>query len=150
MRCTCHNRLKWAERTSTTRFGVQVRIRNGCGRDPDAVPGREKHEAAAAVPDELVRDTSLIGPPSYVKERVAAFAAAGVTTLNVAPVAGDSADRVRQIRLLLGVGMTLGKWIQGVVSAESMFTAGVGRAQKHAHGDVWPSRNGAWSQGGVV
>ena len=35
-----------------------------------------KAEAAAAVPDELVRDTSLVGPLGYVKERLAAYAAA--------------------------------------------------------------------------
>ncbi len=54
----------------------------------------KKDEAAAAVPDDLVRSTSLIGPASYVKERVAAFAAAGVTTLNVTPLAPDRAGRV--------------------------------------------------------
>ena len=37
----------------------------------------KKDEAAAAVPEELVRATSLIGPESYVAERIAAFAEAG-------------------------------------------------------------------------
>ena len=36
-----------------------------------------RDEAIAAVPDELVRAVSLIGPASYVAERVAAFRAAG-------------------------------------------------------------------------
>ncbi|MFK4730843.1 LLM class F420-dependent oxidoreductase [Agromyces mediolanus] len=53
-----------------------------------------KEEAVAAVPDELVRAISLIGPASYVAERVAAFAEAGVTTLTVTPLARDSAERV--------------------------------------------------------
>ncbi|MFC4603397.1 LLM class F420-dependent oxidoreductase [Rhodococcus kronopolitis] len=60
----------------------------------------KKQEAAAAVPDELVRAISLIGPAGYVKERVAAFAEAGVTTLNVAPLAADSAGRVSLIEQL--------------------------------------------------
>ncbi len=47
----------------------------------------KKDEAAAAVPHELVRASSLIGPESYVAERIAAFAEAGVTTLD-APAAG--------------------------------------------------------------
>ncbi|PWC04960.1 LLM class F420-dependent oxidoreductase [Agromyces badenianii] len=53
-----------------------------------------KEEAIAAVPDELVRAVSLIGPASYVAERVAAFAEAGVTTLSVTPLARSSAERV--------------------------------------------------------
>ncbi|KRE21195.1 LLM class F420-dependent oxidoreductase [Agromyces sp. Soil535] len=53
-----------------------------------------KDEAIAAVPDELVRAVSLIGPGSYVAERVAAFRAAGVTTLTVTPLARNSAERI--------------------------------------------------------
>ncbi|MCD2441796.1 LLM class F420-dependent oxidoreductase [Agromyces sp. SYSU K20354] len=53
-----------------------------------------RDEAVAAVPDDLVRAISLIGPASYVAERVAAFAEAGVTTLNVTPLARSSAERV--------------------------------------------------------
>ena len=53
-----------------------------------------RDEAIAAVPDELVRAVSLIGPASYVAERVAAFREAGVTTLAVTPLARDSAERV--------------------------------------------------------
>jgi F420-dependent oxidoreductase-like protein len=53
-----------------------------------------KDEAIAAVPDELVRALSLIGPASDVAERVAAFRAAGVTTLAVTPLARTSAERI--------------------------------------------------------
>jgi F420-dependent oxidoreductase-like protein len=51
----------------------------------------KKKEAAEAVPMEFLEAISLVGPESYVKERLAAFAEAGVTHLNVnyiAPV-GD-------------------------------------------------------------
>ncbi len=41
----------------------------------------EKAEAMAAVPDELVDATSLIGPRRHVAERLEAYRAAGVTTL---------------------------------------------------------------------
>lgn len=54
-----------------------------------------KREAIEAVPDELVRGMSLIGPRGYVAERLAAFAEAGVTTLLLAPVAADRAESVR-------------------------------------------------------
>jgi F420-dependent oxidoreductase-like protein len=54
----------------------------------------KKEQAAAAVPEELLRAISLIGPRSYVAERMAAFAEAGVTTLNLTPLAGTPAERV--------------------------------------------------------
>ena len=53
-----------------------------------------KDEAAAAVPEELLRSMSLVGPRSYVAERLQAFADAGVTTMNVTPLAGTAAERV--------------------------------------------------------
>ena len=45
-----------------------------------------KDEAAAALPDELVRAVSLIGPEGHVAERLAAFAEAGVTVVNAQPL----------------------------------------------------------------
>jgi F420-dependent oxidoreductase-like protein len=54
----------------------------------------KKDDAAAAVPEELVKAMSLIGPRTYVEERLQAFAAAGVTTINVTPLAGTPAERV--------------------------------------------------------
>lgn len=63
----------------------------------------KKQEAAAAVPDELVRSISLIGPEGYVRERVAAFREAGATTLNVNAIAPDSAGRVAQIEKLRAI-----------------------------------------------
>jgi len=63
----------------------------------------KKEEATAAVPDELVRAISLIGTESFVKERVAAFAAAGATTLNVMPLAADRAGRVALIEKLRAI-----------------------------------------------
>jgi F420-dependent oxidoreductase-like protein len=56
-----------------------------------------KDAAAAAVPDELVRRSSLIGPAGYVRERLEVLRACGVTTLNVTPMAGSAAERVRLI-----------------------------------------------------
>ena len=57
----------------------------------------KKDAAAAAVPDELVRRTSLIGPAGHVHERLAALRASGVSTLNVTPLAGSAPDRVALI-----------------------------------------------------
>lgn len=55
----------------------------------------KKTEAIAAVPDDLVRNVSLIGPRGFVKERLAAYAEAGVTTLLVHPMAAETAEQVK-------------------------------------------------------
>jgi F420-dependent oxidoreductase-like protein len=60
----------------------------------------KKDEAAARVPDELVRATSLIGPESYVAERVSAFAEAGVTTLMLQPLDGSPEGRLRTVETM--------------------------------------------------
>jgi F420-dependent oxidoreductase-like protein len=57
-----------------------------------------KDEAASKVPDELLEATSLCGPEGYIKERLAAFAEAGVTHLNVSPVGGDPVAMVEKLR----------------------------------------------------
>jgi F420-dependent oxidoreductase-like protein len=63
----------------------------------DAYLDGRKDEAAAMVPASLLEGTSLVGPRSYVAERVAAFRDSGVTTLNVAPLANTHAERVHLI-----------------------------------------------------
>lgn len=60
----------------------------------------DKDGAAKVVPDDLVRDVNLIGSREFVKERVAAFREAGVTTLNVAPMASTPAERFKLIEAL--------------------------------------------------
>jgi F420-dependent oxidoreductase-like protein len=58
----------------------------------------KKDEAAALVPAELLEGTSLCGPQSYIKERVAALADAGVTHLNVSPVGSDPVAMIEKLR----------------------------------------------------
>jgi F420-dependent oxidoreductase-like protein len=57
----------------------------------------KKDDAAAAVPNELLRRTSLIGPVGYIRDRLEVLRASGATTLNVTPMAGSAAERVRLI-----------------------------------------------------
>ena len=59
-----------------------------------------KDEAAAKVPTEWLEAVNLVGPASYVKERLAAFAEAGVTSLNVTPV-GDPAGTIARLKVWL-------------------------------------------------
>jgi F420-dependent oxidoreductase-like protein len=57
-----------------------------------------KEEAAAALPEEFLAHTSLIGPPSFVKERIAALREAGVTHLHVNPVSSDPQKVLSQVK----------------------------------------------------
>ncbi|MDQ0382307.1 LLM class F420-dependent oxidoreductase [Amycolatopsis thermophila] len=64
----------------------------------------KKEEAAAAVPADLLRAISLVGPKGYVKERLAALREAGVTTLQVTllePAPERRAGVVGELRELL-------------------------------------------------
>jgi F420-dependent oxidoreductase-like protein len=58
----------------------------------------KKEEAAAKVPEEWLEKTSLVGPASYIAERVAAYKEAGVTVLNVNPVGSDPVKAIDQLR----------------------------------------------------
>jgi F420-dependent oxidoreductase-like protein len=59
--------------------------------------GRKK-EAEEAVPLELLELGNLVGPEAYVKERIQAFRDAGVTNLQITPVADDPAALVSRIK----------------------------------------------------
>jgi len=80
----------------TRRYGYEAEAE----RIQDLYLNGKKDEAAVAVPDDLARAVSLIGPAGYVKERISAFAEAGVTTLSVSPVGTNHADRAGRIRLI--------------------------------------------------
>ncbi len=64
----------------------------------DLYLGGNKRDAEAKVPLEWLEATNLVGPASYVRERIAAYAEAGVTNLMVAPVSQDPAATVRQLK----------------------------------------------------
>ncbi len=57
-----------------------------------------KRDAEALVPLELLEMCNLVGPESYVKERIAAFRESGVTSLQITPVADDPAALVSQMK----------------------------------------------------
>jgi len=63
----------------------------------------KKDEAIAAVPDELVRNVSLVGPRGFVKERIDAYAEAGATTILLQPLSSDRRESVRFVEELQGL-----------------------------------------------
>jgi F420-dependent oxidoreductase-like protein len=58
----------------------------------------KKKEAEALVPLEWLEAGNLVGPASYVQERIAAFREAGVTDLSVTPASDDPAATIAQIK----------------------------------------------------
>jgi F420-dependent oxidoreductase-like protein len=54
--------------------------------------------AQAAVPFEFIDGTSLLGPAARIADRMQAYAEAGVTTLTVAPYAGELDERIAVLR----------------------------------------------------
>ncbi len=57
-----------------------------------------KRDAEAEVPLEWLEMGNLVGPASYVQERLAAFKEAGITNLQVNPVTEDPAATIRQLK----------------------------------------------------
>ena len=82
--------------TLATRYGYGA----AADRIQELYLSGDKDSAVKAVPDELVRDISLIGTRGFVKERLAVFREAGVTALNVVPIAATPADRIKLIETL--------------------------------------------------
>jgi F420-dependent oxidoreductase-like protein len=75
------------------------------GYDSEAAAVQERYlardydGAAALVPAEFVDQTSLLGPKERVAERMAEFAAAGVTTLSIAPSGATLEERLHAVRV---------------------------------------------------
>ncbi|MEM9713427.1 MAG: LLM class F420-dependent oxidoreductase [Actinomycetota bacterium] len=59
-----------------------------------------KDEAAAAIPDEYLASSSLVGPAGFVAERLAALRESGVTALNVGFLGRTPEERVAQCEQL--------------------------------------------------
>jgi alkanesulfonate monooxygenase SsuD/methylene tetrahydromethanopterin reductase-like flavin-dependent oxidoreductase (luciferase family) len=62
--------------------------------------GGKQLEAIRRVPDALVDAISIAGPPSYVREQLAVWASAGVTTLLASVHGKTQPDRLRTLEML--------------------------------------------------
>lgn len=90
-------RGKNAYNTVTRAYGFE----EAAVRVQDLYLDGEREQAQQAVPDEMLRGTSLVGPAGYVRERLAAYRAAGVTMLNVSFAAPDPLTQLQRLRALV-------------------------------------------------
>jgi F420-dependent oxidoreductase-like protein len=58
----------------------------------------KKKEAEALIPTDWLEAANLVGPASYVRERIEAFREAGITNLSLIPVSDDPADTIAQVK----------------------------------------------------
>ena len=61
-----------------------------------------KREAEAAVPDGFLEATQLIGDEGFIRDRIDAYRASGVTRLDVTPIGADPMASVSTIKSLAG------------------------------------------------
>jgi F420-dependent oxidoreductase-like protein len=87
-----------------TNFYVDLTHRFGFGEAADEVQSLyldgKREDAFAAIPDELVDATSMIGTEEQVAERVKAFDQQGVDRLIVSPVHGSPEERLHTVERL--------------------------------------------------
>lgn len=57
-----------------------------------------KKEAEEAVPDDYLRATVMAGDEGFVRERLQAFSAAGVTRLSITPMGEDPAALISKVK----------------------------------------------------
>src|SRR5450631_4447832 len=77
------------EKNFYNQLAVRMGFADAAAAVQDAFLDREYTKAAAAVPMEFIDQTSLLGPKERIADGIAAYAAAGVTTLTVSCQAGS-------------------------------------------------------------
>ena len=88
------------EQNFYNKLAVRMGYEEAAGTIQHLYLDRKPREAAAAVPFALIDQTSLIGTKARIRDRLAAYAEAGVTTLSVAPQGLTPQDRLASLRAL--------------------------------------------------
>ncbi|MGO9753614.1 MAG: LLM class F420-dependent oxidoreductase [Solirubrobacteraceae bacterium] len=82
------------------RLAAQYGFERAAAEIQELFLGGRQAEACSAIPEQLIDMVSLCGPPSVVRERLAAYRAAGVGTLIVVPVAAGGQQMLEQVRVI--------------------------------------------------
>ena len=86
------------ERNFYRQLATRMGYGDGAREVQDLYLAGRQRDAAAAVPLEFIDRTSLLGSRERIADRLAAYAAAGVTTLSVSVFAADAASGVSTLR----------------------------------------------------
>jgi F420-dependent oxidoreductase-like protein len=87
-----------ADRNFYNALAVRMGYEQAAAQVQERFLARDHAGAAAAVPADFIKDTSLIGPPAAVAERMTAYAEAGVTTLTIQPFGATLDERLAAVR----------------------------------------------------
>ena len=88
------------EQNFYNRLAVRMGYEEAAARVQELYLARQHRDAAAAVPIEFVDRTSLLGPKERIRDRLTAYAEAGVTTLALTPYAPTLDGRIATLRAL--------------------------------------------------
>ena len=89
------------ERNFYHQLACRMGYEEAAGAVQDHYLAKEYDAAMAAVPFDFMDSTALLGPEDRVRERLHAYADAGVTTLTVGLYAGDLEERRRTLQVLV-------------------------------------------------
>ena len=87
-----------AARTSTTTSPASTASRRRPRRSRTSTSAATSGTRRPRCPIEWLEAGNLVGPASYVQERIAAFREAGVTNLQLSPASDDPAATIRQVK----------------------------------------------------
>jgi F420-dependent oxidoreductase-like protein len=79
-------------------LAVRMGYADAAARVQDLYLDRKLRDAAAAVPQEFIERTSILGTREQITERIRQYAAAGVGTLSVSPYGGDRETAITTLR----------------------------------------------------
>jgi alkanesulfonate monooxygenase SsuD/methylene tetrahydromethanopterin reductase-like flavin-dependent oxidoreductase (luciferase family) len=88
------------EQNFYNRLAVRMGYEQAAREVQDLYLARNHREAAAAVPFDFIDRTSLIGPAARIRDRLSAYAEAGVTTLSVGTYAPTLDERIATVRTM--------------------------------------------------
>jgi hypothetical protein len=80
-----------------TDYAKRLGYEEAAERIQDLYLAGNKGEAMAAVPDKLVDEVSLVGPPARIRERAAAWKASPVTTMIIGTVQPEAVQLLAEI-----------------------------------------------------
>ena len=88
------------EQNFYNRLAVRMGYADAAARVQDLYLDRKIRDAAAAVPQEFIERTSILGTKSQIRDRLRQYAAAGVGTLSISPYVGDLESGIATLRLI--------------------------------------------------